>query len=330
MVKHVEPDQILVKMPSLRAVKSFVAAAKYLNFTRAAEALCVTQAAISRQIRELEASLGVVLFKRTGRAVELTEAGVIFYDAAYLSFVNIAQAAQRIQNSDKRKQELTICCSPAFSAYWLSNRLPDFFSSNPDIDVNIVTTNNFLHMEPGVHPDVFINKVSDSREGYHSIPLFYDQIYPVCSSEFLKDNPSVANLEGLQSTTLLNLSPYGRSQIAEHVDWSVWLNSQGINFNLGSEVGSHVFNANDYNMLMQMALNHQGVSLGWHHLVAPMIEQGKLVRVGEPETTYKEKRHYLSYAESKQDNEALQTFKHWFLERIQEEKTFIGQQDLNA
>lgn len=77
MVKHVEPDQILVKMPSLRAVKSFVAAAKYLNFTRAAEALCVTQAAISRQIRELEASLGVVLFKRTGRAVELTEAGII-------------------------------------------------------------------------------------------------------------------------------------------------------------------------------------------------------------------------------------------------------------
>lgn len=67
MVKHVEPDKILVKMPSLRAVKSFVAAAKYQNFTRAAEALCVTQAAISRQIRELEAHLGVELFRRAGR-----------------------------------------------------------------------------------------------------------------------------------------------------------------------------------------------------------------------------------------------------------------------
>ncbi|MCW8355578.1 LysR family transcriptional regulator [Marinomonas pontica] len=104
MAKPIEPDQILLKMPSLRAVKSFVAAAKYLNFTRAAEALCVTQAAISRQIRELEVALGVPLFKRTGRAVELTEAGQIFYDAAYLSFVNIAQAAQRIQSSANKKR----------------------------------------------------------------------------------------------------------------------------------------------------------------------------------------------------------------------------------
>ena len=71
-------------------------------------------------------------------------------------------------------------------------------------------------MEPGVRPDVFINKVSDPREGYHSIPLFYDQIYPVCSPLFLKQNPEVATFEGLQNTTLLNLSPYGRSQIAEH------------------------------------------------------------------------------------------------------------------
>lgn len=97
MVKPVAPDHILVNMPSLRAVRSFVAAAKYQSFTRAAEALCVTQAAISRQIRELESSLGVPLFKRTGRTVELTEAGSIFYDAAYLSFINIAQAAQRLK-----------------------------------------------------------------------------------------------------------------------------------------------------------------------------------------------------------------------------------------
>lgn len=330
MVKHVEPDQILVKMPSLRAVKSFVAAAKYQNFTRAAEALCVTQAAISRQIRELEASLGVTLFKRAGRAVELTEAGIIFYDAAYLSFVNIAQAAQRIQNSDKRKQELTICCSPAFSAFWLSNRLPGFFSANPDIDVNVVTTNNFLQMEPGVHPDIFINKVSDPREGYHSIPLFYDQIYPVCSPLFLKQNPDVATLEGLQNTTLLNLSPYGRSQIAEHVDWGVWFNSQGINIDIGPDGDRHVFNANDYNMLIQMVLNHQGVSLGWNQLVAPMIEQGWLVRVGDAEATYREKLHYLTYAESKQNNEAFQTFKEWFLDCIKEEQTYVGQLEVSS
>ncbi len=324
MVKHVEPDQILVKMPSLRAVKSFVAAAKYQNFTRAAEALCVTQAAISRQIRELEASLGVELFKRAGRAVELTEAGSIFYDAAYLSFVNIAQAAQRIENSDKRKQELTICCSPAFSAFWLSSRLPGFFAANPDIDVNVVTTNNFLQMEPGVHPDVFINKVSDPREGYHSIPLFFDLIYPVCSPLYLKQHPDVAPLDGLQDSVLLNLSPYGRSQIAEHVDWGVWFACHDINIDIGPGGERHVFNANDYNMLIQMVLNHQGVCLGWHHLVQPMIEQGWLVRLGDAEAVFKEKLHYLTYAENKQTNEAFRTFKEWFLGSIAQEQTFVG------
>jgi len=316
MVKHVEPDKILVKMPSLRAVKSFVAAAKYQNFTRAAEALCVTQAAISRQIRELEAHLGVELFKRAGRAVELTEAGTIFYDAAYLSFVNIAQAAQRIQDSGDNKRLLTICCSPAFSALWLSRRLPDFFADNPDIDIEVVTTNNFLQMEPGIYPDVFINKVTDPREGYSSLPLFYDRIYPVCTPQYLQENPEVSSLEGLRDAVLLNLSPYGRAQIAEHVDWSVWLALHDIQIEDRPKQGNHMLNANDYNMLIQMVQNHQGVSLGWHHLVAPLVEQGILIKPVEEDAIFKEKMHYLTYADDKENNEVFRRFRDWLLETM--------------
>lgn len=323
MVLPAEPDQLLLRTPSLRAVKSFVAAAKYQSFTRAAEALCVTQAAISRQIRELEDSLGVALFKRQGRSVELTEAGVIFYDAAYLSFVNITQAAQRIKNNSQRKKELTICCSTAFSSMWFSRRLPEFFSLNPDIDINVVTTNNFLNLEPGIQPDAFVNKVSDSALEYHSIPLFYDLVFPVCSPGYLDDNPEVATLEGLASTTLLNLSPYGRSQIAEHVDWSVWFNSFGVDVDMSARRKRHVFNANDYNMLISMAVNGQGVSLGWHHLVAPMIESGQLVKVGDMDVAYKEKQHFLRYRETETNCDTLSVFKKWFLESISHEFTAI-------
>ncbi|MCX4027048.1 LysR family transcriptional regulator [Endozoicomonas sp. SM1973] len=316
MVKHVEPDKILLKMPSLRAVKSFVAAAKYQNFTRAAEALCVTQAAISRQIRELEAALGVDLFKRAGRAVELTEAGTIFYDAAYLSFVNIAQAADRIKSAHSSKKVLTICCSPAFSALWLSRRLPDFFAANPEIDINVVTTENFLKMEPGVYPDVFINKVTDPREGYRSIPLFHDIIYPVCTPQFLAENPDINTLTGLRDTVLLNLSPYGRAQIAEHVDWSVWFAFHDVQLNKRPRSGKHLFNANDYNMLIQMVLSHQGVSLGWHHLVGPLVDQGLLVRPIEQEVIFKEKLHYLTYTEDKEDNDEFSQFRDWLLSSL--------------
>lgn len=323
MVKHVEPDKVLVKMPSLRAVKAFVAAAKYQNFTRAAESLCVTQAAVSRQIRELEAHLGVPLFKRAGRAVELTEAGAIFYDAAYLSFVNIAQAAERIQDIGGGKQVLTVCCTPAFSALWLSRRLPAFFEANPDIDLNVVTTEHFLQMEPGVYPDVFINKVTDPREGYHSIPLFHDLIYPICTPKYLKQHPELATLEGLRNAVLLNLSPYGRAQVAEHLDWYVWFSFFEQESSTNSAETPHVFNANDYNMLVQMVLNNQGVSLGWHHLVGPLVEEGALVKPVSEVVELKEKLHYLTYAENKVGNDAFCRFRDWMLDNAANERTSV-------
>lgn len=322
MVKHVEPDQVLVRMPSLRAVRSFVAAAKYQNFTRAAEALCVTQAAVSRQIRELEESLGVPLFKRAGRAVELTEAGTILYDAVSLSFINIAQAAQRITDGSRGQQELTICCSQAFAAFWLSTRLPEFFSAHPNININVVSTNNFLSLEPGIFPDAFITKTSDPREGYHSVPLFYDLIYPVCTPAYLNAHPDIVTAHGLADTALLDLTPYGRSQVAEHVDWATWLSFHGIDLNQRKR-HEHSFSSNDYNLLVTMAMSSQGVCLGWHHLVSPMVAKGALVRAGMTEAVFREKRHYLSYSESRKDNRALDVFREWFLTRVDEEETRV-------
>ncbi|TDX22854.1 LysR family transcriptional regulator [Modicisalibacter xianhensis] len=315
MNKHTDPDQTLLKMPSLRAVKSFVAAARYQNFTRAAEALCVTQAAISRQVRELESFLGTPLFNRAGRAVELTRAGSIFFDAAQLSFINIAQAADRIRMdfSNLSRRSLTLCCSPAFSALWMSHRLPSFFSANPDIDLNLVTTQNFLSMEPGVDPDVFITKLSRVRSGYVSLPLFHDVIYPICTPAYLDAHPEISTLNGLRQAVLLNLSPYGRSQVAEHVDWGVWLAIHHLDHKNRSQDGFHYFNANDYNMLIQMVLNSQGVALGWDHLVKPLIEAGRLVRPVQEEVILEETRHYLSYREDKADDETVNLFREWFL-----------------
>jgi len=313
MTKHTDPDQMLLKMPSLRAVRSFVAAARYQNFTRAAEALCVTQAAISRQIRELESYLGTPLFRRVGRSVELTNSGSIFFDAAQLSFINIAQAAERIRkNPAANRSTLTLCCSPAFSALWLSHRLPDFFNQHPDIELNLVMTQNFLSMEPGVYPDIFITKLSKIREGYLSTPLFHDVIYPVCTPSYLEAHPEIQSLHGLRDGKLLNLSPYGRSQVAEHVDWSVWLSIHNIDIEDRAIDSQQYFNSNDYNMLVQMVLDDQGIALGWHHLVGPLVEKGRLVKPVVQDVVLEETRHYLAYREDKRDDEALNLFLEWF------------------
>lgn len=316
MVKQIDPDLMLLKMPSLKAVKSFVAAAKYQSFTRAAEALCVTQAAISRQIRELETYLEVELFKRVGRAVELTEAGAIFFDAAQMSFVNIAQAAERIRTNNAGKRVLTLCCSPAFSALWLSARLPAFFSQNPDIDLNLITTQNFLSMEPGIRPDIFITKMAKIQEGYRCYPLFNDVIYPVCTPQYKAQHPEVSSLEGLRDGVLLNLSPYGRSQVAEHVDWSVWLAFNDLDINDRPVESPHVLNANDYNLIISMVLTHQGVALGWNHLVKKLLEDGTLVRPVAQELVLKESLHYLTFRQERESDEACCRLRDWIIAEL--------------
>lgn len=313
MGQRSDPDQTLVRMPSLRAIKSFVAAAKYQSFTRAAEALCVTQAAISRQIRELEAHLGTELFIRSGRAVKLSADGMVFYDAAQLSFINISQAAERLRSKSRPRHTLTICCSPAFASLWLQDRLPDFFYANPEIELRLVVTQDFLAMESSLRPDVFITKLAHVRSWYSSVRLFHDVIYPVCSPQYVDEHPKLRNLQSMREADLLDLSPYGRSQLAEHIDWAVWLAFHGIDLGERTHAGRLLFSSNDYNVLVQLALQHQGVVLGWDHLVGHLVADGLLVRPIEEEVVHKERCHYLNIRSDNENNEACTKFRDWIL-----------------
>lgn len=294
-----------------------MAAAKYQSFTRAAEALCVTQAAISRQIRELEESLGTRLFTRTGRTVKLTADGSAFFDAAQLSFINISQAAQRIRSKDHARHELVICCSPAFSSLWLQQRIHGFLSRNADIEITQIAAQDYLGMESSVRPDIFITKVNRVREGYSSQRLFHDIIYPVCSPDFMNNHGKLLTLADVREAPLLDLSPYGRSQLAEHIDWAVWLAFFGIDLKERSKEASQLFKSNDYNALVQMARHGHGMALGWHHLVAQLIEEGHLVKAMAHEIVHKERCHYLSIREDIIESSAATRFQNWMLEQVQ-------------
>ena len=155
--------------------------------------------------------------------VRLSADGMVFFDAAQLSFVNISQAAERLRMRNDERQTLTVCCSPAFSALWLRPRLQAFFAAHPDIELRVLATQDFLSMESSVRPDVLITKVTRVRDGYSDVRLFHDTIYPVCSPAYLERRGGFEGLEALREAELLDVSPYGRSQLAEHVDWSVWL-----------------------------------------------------------------------------------------------------------
>lgn len=313
MANSMRPDQALIAMPSFKAMRSFVAAAKYRSFTRAAEALCVTQAAISRQIRDLETHLGTELFIRSGRDIQLTAAGTALFDAAQLSLLNIFQATERIRREKSDKRTLTLCCSPALSGLWLSHRLKDFFSANPDVDLNVITTQHFQGMEPGTTPDIFITKTVDLGPGYLRIPLFHEVVYPVCTPRYLEAHPELGTLEGMRNSVLLDLNPYGRSQLSEQVDWNVWFALQSQYAQIPGSDNAQYFSSNDYTLLIQMALDDQGIALGWDHLVRHLIRQGRLIRPVQEELTFSEALQYLMVNEKKADDPACVRLRDWLI-----------------
>lgn len=313
MANGLLPDHALMKMPSFKAMRSFVAAAKHRNFSRAAQTLCVTQAAISRQIRDLELYLGTELFIRTGRELELTEQGVALFDAAQLSLLNIFQATERIRREQHDSRRITLCCSPALSALWLSPRLRGFIEANPDVDLNVITTAHFLNMEPGIHPDIFITKRTDARPGYLHIPLFHETVFPVCTPAFLAANPQVCTPEGMRQSRLLDLDPYGRSQLSEQVDWDVWFAFQSPDLHIPAARSQPYFSSNDYNLLIQMALDGQGLVLGWDHLIRHHLQQGRLVRPVEDQMILRESLQYLVINEQQAQDPAVGRLKDWLI-----------------
>ncbi|MBN3815363.1 LysR family transcriptional regulator [Paraburkholderia sp. Se-20369] len=309
--KQLFADRLLAQMPSLRALRCFVTAARYESFTQAAEVLCVTQAAISRQIKELEDSLDVALFERTGRHIALTDAGRILYNASYLSIMNIAEAAEAVRRNDKHA--LTVCVSHTFSALWLSARLPSFRERFPDTRLHVMVTEHFMELDELMEPDVIITKNPPREQEFEVEPLFHDIVYPVCSPSFHDRHFRGRTLKPLDllSQPTLNLSLLGRAQVCEHVDWRVWRNwfQQGDGSDALAE--NDRLESNDYRLLVAQAEAGEGTLLGWHHLVHRQVEQGRLMRPVPDVLVFHDRHHYLITHRNAKPRPEYRQFREW-------------------
>lgn len=316
MAPQFELSETLAGALSLRAIKSFLAAAKFRSFTGAANALSVTPAAVSKQVRELEDYLGTELFVRSARAVTLTADGEMFKNAAQLSLINIHQAAERLRKRISARQALIVCCSPAFSALWLHKRLPGFIQDHPDIELTVLATQDFISMEAGVQPDVYIAKLASMRAGYDSEHLFDDEVYPVCTPQYLQNHGAIETPEELLGMSLLDINAYGRSQISEHIDWKVWLALHDVDTGWRADIPRRLFTSNDYPGIVQLVLAHQGVALGWHHLVGGLVESGDLVCPLPHKTVMTNRGHYLSVRKDKTDADVCRQFCEWIKQQL--------------
>lgn len=257
-------------LPSLDLIRGFEAAARLQSMTKAAQELFLTQSAVSRQVKALEEQLGEALFERHHREIRLTPAGRRLHSAATESMRLLEEAARSIRDKD-RGRAVTITCSIAFASLWLVPRLMDFRAKHPDIDIRIAANNRFVDLERE-QIELAVRYCPPDQAPPQATRLFGEEVFPVCSPTLLKD-PAKPLREpiDLRHHVLLKYDLAEKHWVIG--SWDVWL--EMMQMHQVRPAGTLGFN--QYDTLIQAAVDAQGVALGVTPLVRRLIKRGALV-----------------------------------------------------
>lgn len=256
------------QLPTLTALPAFEASARLQSFTLAAEELYVTQAAISRQIRVLEETLGVRLFERSHRQVRLTDQGQRFQHAVAVA-LDLVEGATRELRGQIASTDLTIAADISMAHLWLLPRFPKFREEYPDIPVSILASENEEDcLKDGVHLALLYG--NGDWPGFDARLLVPEEIFPVCSPSYLSKRPEINEPKDMLNEVLLDL----RGERWDWVDWQQWLTEQDMA--IPDDVQFLAFN--NLPLLIQASCRGQGIGLGWRGLVDDLLEDGTLVK----------------------------------------------------
>ena len=254
----------MARLPSLNGLRAFEAAGRHLSFTRAAEELHVTQAAVSHQIKGLETQLGVRLFRRSPRGLLLTDAGQTYLSDIRDAFHGLYQATDRLLSRDATGA-LTVSVLPSFASSWLVPRLPGFAAAYPDITLRITADDRKVNFDRE-DVDLAIRFGHGDYAGLHVDHFLNEEVFPVCSPALMRGPYPLREPSDLRHHTLLHDDL--------PTNWAMWLKTVGAN-DVDAGRGP-VFN--DSSMVLQAAVGGQGVALGRSALAADDLAAGRLVR----------------------------------------------------
>ncbi|MGR6860865.1 transcriptional regulator GcvA [uncultured Aliivibrio sp.] len=293
------------RLPPLNSLRVFEAAARHLSFTRSAEELFVTQAAVSHQIKALEEFLGLKLFRRRNRSLLLTEEGQSYFLDIKEIFSSLSEATDKVLERSA-KGALTISLPPSFAIQWLVPRLSDFNNQESDIDVRIKA----VDMDEGSlteDVDVAIYYGRGNWPGLRVDLLYQEQLLPLCSPQVLLNEKPLATIDDLRFHTLLHDT--------SRKDWKLFVKQfdlQGMNVNQGP-IFSHS------TMVLQAAAHGQGIALGNNVLAQPELDAGRLVAPFE-ELLISKNAFYLVCSEKQADTGRIATFRKWILSKARSEQ----------
>ena len=252
------------RLPSLNALKAFEASARHESFTNAAGELCVTQGAVSQQVKALEDELGVRLFSRDGRNLKLTEAGQRYLDVVRDAFDRLATGTERLLQRQSAGV-LNVSTSPNFAAKWLVHRLGRFSEAHPEMELRISAS--VQHVDFAREDvDLAIRHGDGNWPGMHVTRLCKEQIFPVCSPSLLRGRNRIRTPGDLARHSLLHVSD------ADY--WRRWLDHhriEGIDATRGVAFSQA-------SMAIDAAIQGQGIAMARTALAAWDLLAGRLAR----------------------------------------------------
>ena len=254
------------RLPSLNGLRAFEAAARHLSFTRAAAELAVTQTAISHQIRRLEEQLGIRLFVRRNRALELTREAQGYLPAVRAAFEDLRQATDRLRRGE-RDGLLTVSTTPSLAAKWLVSRVATFQDAHPGIEIRMSASTQLVDFRGDGEIDMAVRYGRGTWPGLRADWLMAEEFFPVCSPALLAGEKPLKQPSDLAQHTLLHA-------MVSREDWQLWLTAAGLPTALALKRG---LSFDQSFMAIQAAIDGLGVALGRTPLVEADIRAGRLV-----------------------------------------------------
>ena len=256
------------KLPHLDPLIAFEAAARLSSFALAARELNVTAPAVSQQIKGLETSLGISLFRRGHRCVQLTDRGKLFQNSVSIALTHLANAADEVRIDDDF-QQLEIVTDTSIAGMWLVPQLHRFESHHRDCTIRLTTTDVQADLLSSDFQIAIVHG-QGNWAGYESVLLFEEEVLAVCAPGYLDRFPAGLRLEELPFADLLDLE----YEQWHWMNWAIWLTETG----LPLPDTRRKMKMNNYPLVIDAACNGAGLALGWKHLVDDHLANGTLVQ----------------------------------------------------
>jgi LysR family glycine cleavage system transcriptional activator len=270
-VRRREPlkASIVMRLPAIDGLYMFAVAARHLNFTKAAAALHRTQSAVSHRMRALEAQIGVRLFRRGPRGLELTAAGETLAHQVDRAISDLTRTIGGLRRGSETRK-LRITTLPSVASRWLLPRLPRFCEQHPDIEVQVIAEPRTLDLRAEAI-QLAIRFGHGHYRGHTATPLMEERVVPVCSPRLIARRPRIATIDALLALPLLHDS--GAEGDDSLSDWHSWLDQLGRS-DLPYHAGQRF---SDAGLTIEAAVLGLGVALARLSLVADHLASGNLV-----------------------------------------------------